>query len=105
MTLVAIGALAVTGLVTALVIFIGQLPSGENVEFVWRRQLDDPPLLAAGVPIVFALFTLLLITLFRKENRLQGLIVALIVIVLLSAVYLPSGACCSRSCSRKRFRG
>src|SRR5260370_15511171 len=61
----------------------------ENSEFLWRRLLDDAPAWAVAVPVAFALLVLLLVVLFRKENRAAGLIVALIVVGVLSAVYVP----------------
>src|SRR6267154_4966727 len=61
----------------------------ENSEFLWRRLLDDAPAWAVAVPVAFALLVLLLVVLFRRENRAAGLIVALIVVGVLSAVYVP----------------
>ncbi len=87
--LIALFALAVTGGVVALVIFLGKLPTDENQQFVWRRLLDEPPMLAAAVPSVFAFLALLLIVWLRREGRLQAFLVALAVITVLTVVYVP----------------
>jgi hypothetical protein len=87
--LVALFALIVTGGVATLVILLGLLQPAESEQFVWRRLLDEPPMLAAAVPSVFALLTLLLIVWLRREGRLQALLVALVVITVLSVVYVP----------------
>src|SRR4051812_3628517 len=60
-----------------------------NSEFLWRRLLDDLPVWAVGVPVAFALLVLLLVVIFRKDNRGTGLLVALIAVAVLSAVYVP----------------
>jgi hypothetical protein len=86
---VAVFALAVSAGIVALVVALPRMDVGENEEFLWRRQLDEPPVWAPAVPVAFALMTLMLVVLFRREGRLQALVVALIVIAALSAVYVP----------------
>lgn len=87
--LVALFALFVTGGVAALVILLSQMQPEENEQFVWRRLLDEPPMLAAVVPSLFALLTLLVIVWLRREGRLQAFLVALAVITVLTVVYVP----------------
>jgi hypothetical protein len=87
--LVGIFALTVAGIIVALVIMLPRLGLDENEEFLWRRQLEDPPVWAPVVPVLFALATLLLVVLFRREGRWQALLVALVVIAALSVVYVP----------------
>src|SRR2546421_10351623 len=78
--LMGVFAMLVTGGVTTLVVLLYFMPAAESEQFVWRRLHDEPPLLAAAVPIAFALMVLTLVVLFRREGRMQALIVALIVI-------------------------
>jgi hypothetical protein len=61
----------------------------ENSEFIWRRLLDDTPAWAVAVPVAFALLVLILVVLFRREQRTTGLIIALLVVAVLSAIYVP----------------
>src|SRR5438270_12914063 len=87
--LIALVALAITAAVVALVILLGNMEAGESEQFVWRRMLDEPPVLVAAVPSLFALCTLLLIVWLRREGRMQALLVALVVITVLTVVYVP----------------
>ncbi len=87
--LVGLFAFVVTGSVAALVIFLSRLEPEEDVQFLWRRLLDEPPIWAPAVPVAFALMTLLLIVMLRREGRVQALLVALVVITVLGAVYVP----------------
>jgi hypothetical protein len=88
--IIAIFALSVTSAVVTLVICLSQAQlTGENEEFLWRRLLEEPPIWAAAVPIAFALATLLLVVMFRREGKLQALLVSLAVIFVLGAIYVP----------------
>jgi len=57
-------------------------------EFIWRRFLETPPNWVIALPVIFALLTLLLMWLFRRERGFQGVWVPLVVVVVLSGVYL-----------------
>src|ERR1700722_4077914 len=87
--LIGLFAFVVTGSVAALVVFLSRLEPEADVQFLWRRLLDQPPIWAPAIPVAFALMTLLLIVMLRREGRLQALLVALVVITVLGAVYVP----------------
>jgi hypothetical protein len=90
-TLVGLFALVVTGSIAALVAFASLVTPDEatNEQFLWRRLLEEPSMWVVAVPIGFAVFTVLLIALFRTEGRLRGMLLALLIIAVLSAIYVP----------------
>jgi hypothetical protein len=65
----------------------GQLD--QNAEFLWRRLLDECPLWAVAVPILFALFVVALVAHFRRERRVAGLLWGIGIVAAASCLYLP----------------
>src|SRR5687768_7550890 len=63
----------------------------ESSVFVWRRLLDAPPAPALWLPVGFAFTVLLLLALFRRDNRWRSLAVPFVVTVLVSAAYVAAG--------------
>lgn len=57
-------------------------------EFIWRRLLETPPNWVIALPVIFALLTVLLLGLFRRERGFKGVVAPLLVVVVLSGVYL-----------------
>jgi hypothetical protein len=90
-TLVGLFALVVTGSIAALVAFASLLTPDEatNEQFLWRRLLEEPTMWIVAVPIGFAVLTVLLINLFRPQRRLRGMLVALAIVTMVSAIYVP----------------
>ena len=60
----------------------------QKSEFIWRRFLETPPNWVIALPVIFALLTVLLMWLFRRERGFKAVLAPLIVVVLLSAIYL-----------------
>jgi hypothetical protein len=60
----------------------------QKSEFLWRRLLETPPNWVILLPVGFALFTVLLMWLFRRERGFKGVLVPLVVVGVFSAVYL-----------------
>ena len=63
----------------------------QKPEFVLRRLLEAPPEWALAMPVGFALMVIVLLALFRRENRLRGMVVPLVVVGVVSAVYVIAG--------------
>ncbi len=63
----------------------------QSPEFVWRRLLETPPAWSLALPVGFALSVIVLLALFRRENRLRGMVVPLVVVGIASAVYVIAG--------------
>ena len=77
--------------VAALAIGVG-LTQGQtvnDVEFLWKRLADDCPLWAIIIPVLFALFVVGLIVLFRPEGKLLTALVGGAIVGAISFVYLP----------------
>jgi hypothetical protein len=60
----------------------------QKSEFIWRRFLETPPNWVIALPVIFALLTVLLLWLFRRERGIKGILAPLIVVLALSALYL-----------------
>jgi len=60
----------------------------QKSELIWRRFLETPPGWVIALPVVFALLTVLLMWLFRRERGVRGIVVPLVVVGIFSAVYL-----------------
>src|SRR5437867_1792398 len=63
----------------------------QQPEFVWRRFLEMPPMWSLALPVAFALGVIALLALFRREQRLRGMAVPLVVVGIVSAVYVFAG--------------
>src|SRR5207249_3701085 len=60
----------------------------QKSEFLWRRLAEAPPGWVVALPVAFALFTVFLMWLFRRDRGIKGILVPLIVVVVFSGVYL-----------------
>ncbi|MCI0681279.1 MAG: VWA domain-containing protein [Gemmataceae bacterium] len=60
----------------------------QKSEFLWRRLLETPPGWVILLPVAFALLTVLMMWLFRRERGFKGVLAPLIVVGVFSAVYL-----------------
>ncbi len=83
--LVAVGVAAVTAGAAVLVFWVRAFFSETEVEFVWRRLLDEPPWAALAVPVAFALLVLLLIAIFRQRGRVGELVIGLVILIAVGA--------------------
>lgn len=63
----------------------------QQPEFLWRRFIDTPTPWSLALPVGFAYLVLLLIVLFRKQNRFRGLAVPFVLVSIASAVYVIAG--------------
>lgn len=63
----------------------------QQPEFIWRRFLETPPVWSLGLPVAFALTIIVLLALFRRENRLRGMALPLVFVGVVSAVYVFAG--------------
>jgi hypothetical protein len=61
-------------------------------EFVWRRFLETPPPWSLALPAAFALGIVVLVGLFRRDHRLRGMAIPLVIVGILSAIYVFAGA-------------
>lgn len=60
----------------------------QKSEFLWRRLQETPPGWVIALPVIFALLTVLLMWLFRRERGFRGVLAPLVVVGVFSAVYL-----------------
>lgn len=63
-------------------------PIRKESEFLWRRLMETPPSWVIALPVGFALLTVLLMWLFRRDRGIKGVAVPLVIVGVLSAVYL-----------------
>ncbi|MCS7046897.1 MAG: hypothetical protein NZO58_11120, partial [Gemmataceae bacterium] len=57
-------------------------------EFLWRRLQETPPTWVVLLPVGFALVTVLLMWLFRRERGFKGIVAPLLVVGVVSTIYL-----------------